>query len=184
MNNIIRDIERHGFDVQEIAPLTFDICKDGTAVLSSVLIDDLELYLEMMDDKKDFTFDVLSINQCSAPMIETDFYKWMRDNEKTSFHRIYDIREYLANAFGFKAGVNRVDSVALRILKIIGGHYFDKEIKPLYINVNGFFFNSIGDLICTPVRYGMSTLVATRDQLTKEGDHIKASRIQHLINIY
>lgn len=184
MNNIIRDIEHRGFTVKEIAPLTFDICIHNVAVLSSILIDDLDLYLDMMNDKNDLTFDVLSVNEYQAPIIETNFYNWMRDNDKTNFHRIYDVREYLADAFGFKCGVNRVDSEAIRVLKIIGEQYFNIECKPLYINVNDFIFDPVGNLICTPIRYDMNALEYTRDQLTKDCEHIKASRIQHLINIY
>jgi len=49
-------------------------------------------------------------------------------------------------------------------------------------NVNGFVFNSIGELIDTPPTYDAGTLQATHTALISDGEYISASRVTHLIN--
>ena len=49
--------------------------------------------------------------------------------------------------------------------------------------INGFEFNSIGDLVSIPEFYTVDQLNDTRDQLYRLNEYISASRVQHLINI-
>ncbi|HAS6026877.1 MULTISPECIES: hypothetical protein [Vibrio] len=49
--------------------------------------------------------------------------------------------------------------------------------------VNGFIFNSIGDLLEEPENPSLELLVATRDLLLQKESYIRASRIQHRINV-
>ncbi|EHD1697928.1 hypothetical protein M2G93_19285 [Vibrio vulnificus] len=48
--------------------------------------------------------------------------------------------------------------------------------------VNGFVFNSIGDLLEEPENPSLELLVATRDLLLQTKSYIRAARIQHRIN--
>jgi len=48
--------------------------------------------------------------------------------------------------------------------------------------INGFTFNSIGELIDTPTTYDAALLTATYDALIKAREYISASRITQLIN--
>lgn len=184
MNNIIRNIERHGFSIQVSADEnTVSILKGNNVIFCNIWITDLHDYLDMLDDVNDMTFKIAEMNSQCIPIIDTDFYSWLKSKKKNNFHRINDVREYLADN-GFIKGKNIICSSVLSTLKTIGQHYFDVNVKPQYDNVNGFIFNAIGDLIMTPIRYDMSSLDSTLYQLYKAGDNIKASRIEHLKNIY
>ena len=50
--------------------------------------------------------------------------------------------------------------------------------------INGFMFNDIGDLISKPENYTRDILIETYDRLIKNAEYIRASRINHLINIF
>lgn len=50
--------------------------------------------------------------------------------------------------------------------------------------INGFMFNDIGDLISKPETYTKCILIETYDKLIKDAEYIRASRINHLINIF
>ena len=50
--------------------------------------------------------------------------------------------------------------------------------------INGFMFNDIGDLISKPENYTRDILIETYDRLIENAEYIRASRINHLINIF
>ena len=50
--------------------------------------------------------------------------------------------------------------------------------------INGFVFNDIGDLIRFPETYSKDLLIETYNKLISDAEYIRASRINHLINIY
>ena len=50
-------------------------------------------------------------------------------------------------------------------------------------HVNGFIFNSIGELTCEPKLVTLSTLEDTLASLYRQGEYISASRIQHRVNM-
>lgn len=184
MNNIIRDIERHGYIVHISADEnTASILKNDTVIFCNVWITDLHDYLDMLDNPGDMTLKIAEMNSGYIPIIETDFYRWLKESKKDNFHGINDAKEYLADN-GFIVGKNIICSNVLSTLKIIGQHYFDVEIKPQYENINGFIFNSLGELVNTPIYYDMASLESTLYQLYGAGENIKASRIEHLKNIY
>ena len=47
----------------------------------------------------------------------------------------------------------------------------------------GFTFNLIGDLVATPKRYTIQQLKELHGKLIREREYIRASRINHLINV-
>ncbi len=49
--------------------------------------------------------------------------------------------------------------------------------------IKGFVFNEIGDLIAQPEDPSLELLKTTLDLLYKQQSYIRASRIQHLINV-
>lgn len=55
----------------------------------------------------------------------------------------------------------------------------NKEIE----SINGIFFNAMGELIETNKNHSLNDLMITHDKLIKDGEYIKASRINHLIQI-
>jgi len=56
--------------------------------------------------------------------------------------------------------------------------------KTVNNSVNGFDFNSVGDLIATPKDPSLAILEDTLSKLHKQKESISASRIQFLINTY
>lgn len=50
--------------------------------------------------------------------------------------------------------------------------------------INGFVFNNIGDLVRSPEIYTKDLLIETYNKLISDREYIRASRINHLINIY
>lgn len=51
------------------------------------------------------------------------------------------------------------------------------------VNINGFVFNCIGDLISKPENTSLELLEKTLETLHSQGERIKASRIQHAMNV-
>lgn len=106
----------------------FDLVKDHN-VMTNILTIDCQDIIDMIEDKHDLTLEIAYFNPADKPMIDCDFYKWLKSNNKANFHTINDINEYLSGQFGFIRGVHIVQSDVIRTLKYIGQHYFDKECK-------------------------------------------------------
>lgn len=49
--------------------------------------------------------------------------------------------------------------------------------------IHGFTFNLIGDLVATPKHYTLQQLKELHEKLIEEREYIRASRINHLINV-
>ena len=184
LHEIKNEIFSAGYDIN-INGIYCDILKNGKLIFKDYFSSDLRDVLDMFENENDLTLEIMLLNSQYDAINTTDFYNWLLKNKKQDFHRINDVQEYLINRFSFVKGSQFIQGNVISILKTIGQYYFEREIvEKGWLNVNGFKFNYIRDLISKPLHFSVNELNDTHEKLIKDKEYIAASRINHLIQSF
>ena len=76
----------------------------------------------------DLTEQVDERNPSHIPMMQCNYYLWMKSKQLRDIHAIYTRRAYLEEQFGFIRGVHRIDQDVINNLKAIEDWYFTNEV--------------------------------------------------------
>lgn len=82
---------------------------------------------------KDFTKIVSARNLASAPMIESDFHKWMSAGSKPSSRQMVTIPLYL-ETLGYEKGREVINSEAIKVLGYIHTNWWMIRIEARPVN--------------------------------------------------
>lgn len=163
------------YEPETASPITFDLtvdCKPHDHVVRS------DRYFLTFNELKKFCDDDSNyVTVVTQPFCRTIFSQAGKLGEFLEFHGKVKKHfiEFNGSIYNNPKKFESFDTAIFNAIK--NGSFYTNYI-------NGFVFNDIGDLIRVPETYSKDLLIETYNKLISDREYIRASRINHLINIY
>lgn len=80
----------------------------------------------------DISPQVIKKNPYHTPLVETNYFQWLRQENLQNIHSIETKKQYLNERFNFIQGVHTLDKRTLTVLKYVEEFYFRFYVKGKY----------------------------------------------------